>query len=200
MGAVVSSAGQQRKGVRYDPKQDLMLQLTVVDEEEWSPIARLNPFIFHALELRISVQASWSTHCTFDDNGTPSSYPFWNGYCAPSAEREAFPLHKATSFELAIQRLDVFHEFLNPSVLIGIVTQDVVDDLYPCWADDDEIGSEVPKETVVNLLNQLAAAEAQEYSNQLQRSRDRHSVYEEELMKHVWHPDKETSFESLGVL
>jgi hypothetical protein len=73
----------------------------------------------------------------------------------------------------------------------------VVQTLHPYWA-NDEIGSQVPGPTVTSLLSQLAMVEAQESSSQIQRTRQRQDVFEEELVKHVWHPSKAESFEALG--
>lgn len=189
---------QNQGGLRYDPEQLLEDQLSSL--ETWSPMAAgLKPFIFRALELRISVQASWHTHCSIqDDDGVTTSYPYWDGNFVSITERGPFPLGQATSFELAIQRPQAIFDFLNPLVVLkGHITQDVMDALGPCW-EGDEIGSEVPKTSVVNMLTQLAQAETKKCNEGKKRTRDREAVYVEELMQHVWHPDNASAFEALN--
>ena len=192
------SLALQRKGLQYDPKKALENQLHPVEEENGSPIARLKPFIFHVLQLRISVQASWSTHCSYEDNGVIRSYPIWQGYAVPVAERGPFPLHRATTFELAIERLDGTNSFLDPRILTGIITDTVVEALVPC-SEGEEISSEVPKAWVIKMLNQLTEAETRESNEQIKRTKERDAVYREELIQHVWHPSKMFTFKDLGV-
>ena len=176
------SLERQRKGVCFDQKQPLEDQLHAVQED--CPIARLKPFIFHTLQLRISVQASWCAHCLYDDEGVIHSYLQWQDHDVPLTERGPFPLHKATAFQLGIQWLDGTYNLLDPHILAGTVTDDIVEALNKCRA-GEEVISAVPKAVVVQMLNQLAEAETSEYSEQMKRIRERDAVYREELVHRV---------------
>lgn len=192
-----------RQGVLYDPARRFEDQLILAKAD--STATRLEAFIFHAIRLRISVQASWFTHCSYDDDGVVSFYPTWNGAFMVSSERPPFPLHKALSFEVAIHKLDDVPqlnekfktEFLKPDVLQTSIGPDLLSSLQKHWGKNDEIGSEVDKALVVRLLTDLALAEQTEAAELLQRAQARTAQIKEELMKVVWHPVRAHTFEYL---
>lgn len=201
---ISQSLDQKRRGVIYDSTVPFGNQLKPVTTEPWRATPRLQPFIFHHVGFRISVQASWSTHCSFDDGGVKSSYPYWNGYYAAAAERGPFPLESALTFELAIERLEydgseseLYGGLLSPQVLETSVSADIVQKLLPHWKGDD-VGSEVGKEVVVTLLNELQVADCTENATVLKRTTERVQKFKEELMQHVWRPQNCSSFDALA--
>jgi hypothetical protein len=77
------------------------------------------------------------------------------------------------------------------------VSEPLLQSLQPSW-EDDEIGSEVAKELVMDMLTQLTDAESREAATQMTRTHERVRMYKEELMKHVWHPNNAAAFEALA--